>query len=57
MVSRCFISKQDSILTFNFFRVSLDDINFPDRLNWVIEDPDKAKKRSLGRRLVRILKE
>lgn len=57
MVSRCFISKQDSILTFNFFRVSLDDINFPDRLNWVIEDPDKAKKRSWGRRLVRILKE
>ncbi|CDM28414.1 Amino acid/polyamine transporter I [Penicillium roqueforti FM164] len=26
-------------------------------LNWVIEDPDKAKKRSWGRRLVRILKE
>lgn len=40
-----------------FFRVSLDDISFPDRLNWVIEDPDKAKKRSWGRRLVRILKE
>lgn len=40
-----------------FFRVSLDQINFPDRLTWSSEDPDKTRKRSWGRRLLEILKE
>ncbi|CAI7636515.1 unnamed protein product [Penicillium glandicola] len=37
--------------------VSLDQIHFPDRLAWSVEDPDKTSKRSWGRKLLDILKE
>ncbi|KAJ5520828.1 hypothetical protein N7463_001281 [Penicillium fimorum] len=37
--------------------VSLDRIHFPDRLTWAVEDPDKTRKRSWGRKLLEALKE